>query len=373
MKKNRLSTEQIRPILIIPLIIIIITFHVIACVSQNNKQETDRVKKIHQKFVFVDMHAHPERFHRANVERIGKEELNRYRRGMIDLIVCAVSTDAAFHGGYVNRDGTVIERLPAGEFYSLNPGDAYHFTVDRLDRINHTVEEGDAVLALHPNDVLKARKEGHLALIAALEGADGLEGDIENLRALYSDGLRLLQLVHFRANELGHVQTKPYKSGGLTPFGREVVIACNRLGIIIDLAHAHKETTMDALEVSQHPLLFSHTGVDSLYSGDRYLSDDEITAIAEKGGIIGIWPSASLGSMKEMVHHIDYVKNLVGIDHVGIGSDLRGMRVVPEFGEEADFRSIVMALSDFGYTEEEIGKVMGGNFFRLWQVVTGDH
>ncbi|MCP4725891.1 MAG: hypothetical protein GY863_12685, partial [bacterium] len=86
--------------------------------------------------------------------------------------------------------------------------------------------------------------------------------------------------------------------------------------------------------------------------------------------IIGIWPTSSFQNMDEMIRHIDYVKVLVGIDHVGIGSDLRGMRYIPEFGEEANFRAIAEALIEFGYSKEDVGKVMGGNFFRVWQEIT---
>ena len=332
--------------------------------------KSNNIEMIHQKFVFVDMHAHPDRFHRANVDRISQEELHRYRRGLMDVVVCCVSTDAAYQGGYIKRDGTRIERLPPGKDYTLQPGEAFAFTVDRLSRIYKTIEEGDAVLASSPSVVLEAKEQGQIGLIPALEGADGLEGKVENLHKLHRKGLRLLQLVHFRANELGYVQTRPYKAGGLTEFGKEVIKACNRQGIVVDLAHAHKQTTLDALKISKHPMIFSHTGVRALHEGDRTLSDEEIRAIAEKGGIIGIWPSSSFPTMKDMVRHIDYVRKLVGIDHVGIGSDLRGMRYTPEFGEEANFRAIAEALLEYGFTEEEAGKVMGGNFFRLWEEVS---
>ena len=100
-------------------------------------------------------------------------------------------------------------------------------------------------------------------------------------------------MYHFRDNELGCDQTAPYNDCGLTPFGHEVVRECNRLGIIIDLAHANTRTTMDVVAVSRHPVIFSHTGVKALYEGDRYLTDEEIRAIASNGGIIGIWPAAS--------------------------------------------------------------------------------
>ena len=335
------------------------------------REEISPLERIHQRTVFADMHAHPDQFHRANVERISREELDRYRRGLIDVVVCNVSSDAAYPGGYTKRDGTRIRRLGAGEDYTLQPGEAFDFTVDRLERVFKTIEEDeDVVLASDPRTVMRAKRRGQIALIPALEGADGLEGKISNLHQLHRQGLRLLQFVHFRANELGYIQTRPYQAGGLTDFGQEVVRECNRLGIIIDLAHAHKETTLDAVRVSEDPIIFSHTGVKKLYEGDRYLSDDEIKAIASKGGIIGIWPSSSFKNMKEMVRHIDYVKDLVGIDHVGIGSDLRGMSYVPEFGEEARFRAIAEALLDSGYSADDVGKIMGGNFFSLWQQIS---
>jgi membrane dipeptidase len=185
-------------------------------------------------------------------------------------------------------------------------------------------------------------------------------------------GVRLIQLVHFRDNELGHIQTYPYSPGGLTPFGSQVVEECNRLGIVIDLAHANTQTIHDVLAASGHPVIFSHTGVKALREHDRHLSDAEIQAIAAGGGVIGIWPSGSLlPRMEDMVRHIDYVKELVGVDHVGIGSDLRGMsRYTEPFGSEANFRAIAAALLKRGYSDEEVGKIMGGNFFRVWQQVT---
>lgn len=332
----------------------------------------ERVARIHESYVFVDIHAHPSRFHRANVEKIEAEELERYRRGNMDLLVANVSSDAALQGGYTRRDGTKVPRLRGDSVYALQPGDGFAFTLDRLDRIFKTWEDGDAVLADSPASVLEAKRQGKIAVLAALEGVDGLEGSLENLREINRRGVRLVQLIHFLHNDVGHRQTAPYIEEGLTEFGREFVREANRLGLIVDLAHANTPTIMDALEVSSHPMIFSHTGVKARHGGDRDVTDEEIQAIAAAAGIIGIWPSASLGNMAEMVAHIDHVKNLVGIDHVAIGSDLRGMDYIPEFGEEANFRAIVDGLIDAGYTDEEIGKVMGGNFFRLWeQVIAG--
>ena len=343
--------------------------HFIMCSAQEPVSTGD-MEIIHEKYVFADIHAHPSRFHRSSVEQISKEEIDTYLRGQIDLAVANVSSDAAYQGGYTDRDGTQVRRLRGNDAYELEPGEGYAFTLDRFARILKTVESGDAVLALTPESVLEAKKQGKLSLLAALEGADGLEGSIDNLRELHQKGLRLLQLLHFRDNLLGFNQTPPYEEGGLTEFGKEVVRECNRLGIIVDLAHSNTQTIMDALEISDDPVIFSHTGVKALYEGDRYLTDEEIIAIAGKGGMVGIWPTASLESLEGFVKHIDYVKNLVGVDHVGIASDLRGMSYIPEFGDEANFRALTGGLIAQGYTDDEVGKIMGGNFFRIWQEIS---
>jgi membrane dipeptidase len=316
----------------------------------------------------VDIHAHPSRFHRANVERIEAEEIARYRRAGIDVVVCNISTDTLYRGGYVTRDGKTVE---TGNLRA-EPGESWAFTLDRLERILATDASGEAVLVRTPDDAAAAKRAGKLALVAALEGADGLEGSLERLRELHQKGLGLIQLVHFRANEIGHIQTWPYTPGGLTPFGREVVAESNRLKIVIDLAHANPETIQDVLAASRHPVIFSHTGALSLKKLDRHLGDEEMRAIAAKRGVIGIWPNGeALPELRDMVDHIDYVKRLVGVDHVGIGSDLRGMSsYTAGFGEEARFDAIAEALLDRGYSPSDVEKVMGGNFVRVWSEVT---
>jgi membrane dipeptidase len=316
----------------------------------------------------VDLHAHPSRFHRSNVERIEVEEIARYLRAGIDVVVCNISTDTLYRGGYVTREGLNVE---TGNLRA-EPGESWAFTLDRFERIEATVAAGMALMVRTPGEAREARRQGKLALIAALEGADGLEGNLEHLRELHRRGLGLIQLVHFRANEIGHIQTWPYSPGGLTPFGREVVAESNRLKIVIDLAHANPQTIQDVLAASRHPVIFSHTGALSLKKRDRHLADEEIRAIAAKGGVVGIWPNGeALPALRDMVDHIDYVKNLVGVDHVGIGSDLRGMSSYTEgFGEEARFDAITEALGERGYSPEDVEKVMGGNFVRVWTEVT---
>jgi len=331
-------------------------------------QPEARVIAIHEHAVFADMHAHPSRFHRANVESILDEEIENYRRSRMDIVVANISSDMAFDGDYINRDGSSV---PTGQ-YKPAPGQSYALAADRLARLRHTAELGYAVLADRPQTVLAARERGQVTVMPALEGADALEGDINNLYQMHADGLRLLQLVHFRNNELGHTQTWPYSPGGLTEFGKLVVQEANRLGIVIDLAHANEQTISDVLAISTQPVIFSHGGVRAFTTHDRAVTDEQIRAIAAGGGIVGIWPHGRhLKDVAQMVDYMEHVIEVGGIDHVGIGSDLRGVsRYVVGFDETANFHAIASEFLARGYSDVDVGKVMGGNFFRVWQQLT---
>ncbi|MCP5091534.1 MAG: hypothetical protein GY949_11485 [Gammaproteobacteria bacterium] len=314
------------------------------------------------------MHAHPSRFHRRNIESIAAEEIEVYRRSTIDLVVANISSDMAYDGAYVNRDGTEVEK---GR-YKPASGEVYALSADRLSRLRKTFELGFAIHADTPADVLVARDRNEVAVMPALEGADALEGDIENLFEMHENGLRLIQLIHFRNNELGHTQTWPYSPGGLTEFGREVVREANRLRLVIDMAHANNETLMDVLALSRHPVIFSHGGVRKYTDHDRAVTDDQIRAIAKNGGVVGIWPHGRhISTVAEMVDYMEHVIRVGGIDHVGIGSDLRGISsYVKGFDEQANFHAIATELLNRGYSDEDVGKVMGGNFFRVWVTVS---
>ena len=327
---------------------------------------SDRLQRISESTVFADMHAHPSRFHRANVETIEPAEIERYRSQHFALVVANISSDMAYSGGYTNRDGAEIER---GR-HKPKPGEVFSLSADRLARLDATIEGGLAVRAAHPDDALSARAAGTVALLPALEGGDALEGSIENFRELHRRGLRLIQLIHFRDNEIGHMQTWPYSPGGLTDFGKAVVQEANRLGVIIDMAHANGETMQDVLALSEDPVLFSHGGVAALTDDDRVVTDDEIRAIAANDGVVGIWPNGSrVPTLERMVDHIEHVIRVGGIDHVGIGSDLRGVSRYSDGFGDADFGAVAAELLRRGYSDDDVGKVMGGNFFRVWSVV----
>ena len=316
----------------------------------------------------IDLHSHPSRFHRANVPRISDEEIARYLDRGMDAVVATISTDTPYRGGYVLRDGTRIE----GGNRRPDPEEPWEYTLDRFERLTRTARETSAVFVRTPAEARQARADRVLAILPAVEGADSLEGKIERLHQLHEMGLAVAQLVHFRPNGIGHIQTWPYTPGGLTEFGREVVRECNRLGIVIDLAHANPETIRDTLELSTAPVTFSHTGAFALGEADRNLRDPEIRAIAADGGVIGIWPNGSrVPTVSDMARHIRHVADVGGMGAAGIGSDLRGMSAYSEgFGEEANFEAIAEALAEAGFSSDDVDAVLGGNFERVWEAVT---
>lgn len=167
---------------------------------------------------------------------------------------------------------------------------------------------------------------------------------------------------HFHDNELGgsaHGETRE----GLSEFGEEVIRKMEELGIVVDLAHASPEMIDDILAITIKPVIVSHTGVKGTFNNNRNLSDEQIVNIARHGGVIGIgyWDTATGGQdVESIVNAIHYVADLVGVEHVGLGSDFDGTTNVPF--DTAGVILLTEALIEKGFSEEEIGKIMGGNF-----------
>ena len=211
--------------------------------------------------------------------------------------------------------------------------------------------------------VLAERTVGRdtLGAVFGTEGCHALEGDLEKLDRLYGAGLRVLGLHHFIDNELGgslHGAT----GGGLTDFGVDVVQAADERGIILDLAHASPRVVRDVLSVSAEPVLLSHGGLRSVCDSPRNLDDDLMVEVAARGGLVGIgyWDAAVCDITPEgVVHSIRHAIDLLGVDHVALGSDYDGTVQVAFDASELAVLTQTMIAEDF--SEEEIRKVMGRN------------
>ncbi len=262
--------------------------------------------------VTVDLHCHPNRLSGLELDPAVPENM---KAGRLDAGVFAV-----------RGDYPVIRRDSSGRRYeSRQPksGELFQKSREQLDKIIESIKAGKLVLAQSPAEVLEAKKKGSPCAILSTEGSDPLEGDLSRVKFFYDRGLRVLQLVHYRINEIGDIQTEKPRHKGLTPFGRDVVKEMNKLGMVIDTAHCSSDTLAGVLVESRHPVMFSHTGSYTLRKIPRHLEDKDMQAIAKKGGIVGVWPVLRRRETFEtFLKEVDYVKNLVGPDHVGIGTDL---------------------------------------------------
>ncbi|QOZ27195.1 dipeptidase [Bradyrhizobium sp. CCBAU 51753] len=217
-------------------------------------------------------------------------------------------------------------------------------------------------------DRLLADRKGGASVVGgmlSIEGLHNLEGNIDNLDVLYAAGFRMAGLTHFFDNEIGGSMHGTSK-GGLTPLGRQVVQRMEAKGMIVDIAHASHEAVADVLAMATRPVVSSHGGVQATCKVNRNLTDDEVRGVARTGGVIGIgfWQGAVCSlEPKNVARAIAHVRDLVGIDHVGLGSDFDGSTTTGF--DASEIVAVTQALLTSGFSEDDIRKVMGGNVLRV--------
>ena len=227
---------------------------------------------------------------------------------------------------------------------------------------------GNLEWALTAEDAERIWREGKTGVFAGLEGAHILDNDPANLEWFYEHGARYLGMSHFLNNKA----TKK----GLTGYGKELVDACDDLGMIIDLAHSNRDAFFSVLEETKNPVIVSHTGIRSVHDSPRNMDDGQVMAIGDNGGVIGImyFPlflrGRFTGSVNDIVDHMDRVKELIGADHIALGSDFDGFITLPrEMKDVRDVKRIEQAMWDRGYKPDEIRKILGENFLRVYRKV----
>ena len=232
-------------------------------------------------------------------------------------------------------------------------------------------------LAFTGGEVREITAAGGIAGIIGMEGAHPLMGKMENLDALYERGVRYMTLTHFSSNEAAICATdKRPKFTGLTDFGRDVVARCDELGLIIDVAHVSRPSFLEATRLTKNPVIVSHTGIRGVKDMWRNIDDDQIDAVADTGGVIGIMMHSSfiggkfVETLDTWAEHAEYVRDRVGPDHVAIGSDLDGA-IVPtrEFQDIADMPLVTNCLVRRGWDHEHIRKLLGENALRVFDAV----
>jgi membrane dipeptidase len=280
---------------------------------------------------------------------------------------------------------TDIRRLREGrvgaQFWSVYvPSDAVEegaarFQLEQIDIARELIRKFPEhfELALTAEDVMRIFHAGKIASLLGMEGGHAIENSLGALRAFYDLGVRYMTLTH--SGQIDWADASPPDQqalGGLTAFGREVVREMNRLGMLVDLSHVSDAVMSQALDVSEAPVIFSHSSVRALRDHHRNVPDSILRRLPERGGVIMITfvpgfltdrPSANLD---DVVAHIEHARRLAGVDHVGIGSDYDGITTVPEGLEDVSTFPVLFAeLSRRGWTESELRKLAGENVLRV--------
>ncbi len=337
----------------------------------------------------------------------GHVDLPRLEKGGLDAVFFSVYTPESYYPARheVKNTFRVVE-----------------LALDQIEKNSDRIE-----LALNASDLERIARSGKVAAFLDLEGAFDLDGDLNVLRALYRLGLRSLQLTaHNYTNQFADSCCDIPKWGGLNEHGRRVIREMNRLGMLINVAHGSDETILQTVAESQAPVIYTHGGFRHFVDITRLISDEAAKAVAAKGGVVGLqfgnsfnnpgyfrWrfngplvsdistkldqyaamtieqvdrevakglPSVTLPDstpeeyqmgVDQLARVIDYGVNLIGEDHIALGSDFDGGPLLPrEMKDASDYGEITKALQRLGYTEERIRKILGGNLLRLIREVT---
>jgi len=328
--------------------------------------------------------------------------LDVYRKA---IVISACDSTYALKPSYCMTDEYVNEMLQAGVTAGVgtiayHPTQGFRFTIDYMsDTYAYRYRDRKLKVAFKAEDIRKAKKEGKVLLIVGTQNAVPIESDIGLLSILHKLGLKVLGLTYNYRNLLGDGCLEKANSG-LSAYGMQVIEEMHRLGIVMDLTHVGERTSLEAMKVSKDPVLFTHSCALALRKHWRNITDEQIKACAETGGVIGI-PTLPLivkdpavfgpATIEDALDHFEYITKLVGIDHVGFGLDVsagpdkpvENPSKIPELKAEMDkappappilksmndIRNIAKGLVARGYSDQEIIKVLGGNFLRVFEKV----
>ncbi len=297
-----------------------------------------------------------------------------------------------------------------------SPGDA-RTVIEQIDFVKRLSARypDDLELAYTANDIERIHRSGRIASLIGMEGGHSIENSLAVLRATYELGARYMTLTHSKNTRWADSATDEPEYGGLTAFGEEVVREMNRLGMMVDLSHVSPETMQDALDVSRAPVIFSHSSAYALCRHVRNVPDDVLVRLAESGGVVMITFLASYiseelrlwvqhrseerdrlrrlyedddkaveerlagwgesnpmprATLEQVADHIDHVRTVAGIDHIGIGSDFDGTSSLPVGLEDVStYPNLIIELLRRGYTENDIRKILGRNVLRVMRAV----
>jgi len=316
----------------------------------------------------VDIHSHAG--HVIGLERVEHDGpfapvAEPMRDGGMAVLCLAIVSDSPTH--HVTAEKRIRPfRDPA-------PGELRAYGEQSFQRVHELVRAQGLRIVRTARDLDNARS-AHPSIIVTAEGGDFLEGRPERVEDAHERwALRQLQLTHYRVNDLGDIQTEPPVHGGLTPTGAEVIRRCNRLGIVVDVAHGTYDLVRQAAAVTDKPLVLSHTSLSAAPGPrSRLIAPDHARAIAGTGGVIGIWPPASIfPDLSAMAAGIARMADIVGVEHVALGTDMNGLVGPSTFDSYRDLPALADALLQRGFGADDVRRILGGNYGRVFRASLG--
>ena len=322
-----------------------------------------RAEKLHDKIISIDTHTDTAlalTAENVNLDKV-QADFAKLRAGRVDC---------CFYPIFVDQ----------GPLTDASRDSAFEWTVDKMKAIRSYIEARprEARIALTADDIVKNKKRHRLSLVMGIENGYPVGKDLKKLQTFYDLGTRIITLSHNYDNDICDASRYPKNTwGGLSPFGKELIREMNRLGIIVDCSHASTQTLYDCLALSTAPVICSHSCVYAIKDHPRNLTDDEIRAIAAKGGVIqvttGRWALSWLPNAEVNVgtfcDHVEYIRRLVGVEYVGIGTDFDGGGGMNGLENASKMKDITVELLRRGWTDRELELFWGGNFLRVWRAV----
>lgn len=320
-------------------------------------------KDVLQRTITVDSHSH------ARGLVFGPKMDDSLATGMREGMLSAVCLAHV-------ADGPVLGRNAAGVLGMVRtpaPGDLYKAHLGRLDWMDGFASGHGMRRVTTLTELKDAKAKGEPALIQDIEGCDFLERKLERLEEAHRRGVRVVQLVHYIQNDIGDFQTGQVTHNGMTDFGASVIRELNRLGVLVDVAHATEPLVRQAVKVAAKPLLLSHTALQgSKAQGNtpltgRQISPDHARMIADTGGVVGLWHF--FPSVERYVEGIKEIADVIGVDHTGVGTDQQVSKGAIQ--DYANYGALADAMLKGGFNADETAKILGGNFVRIFGQATG--
>lgn len=316
----------------------------------------------------VDVHAHPGLFFlrdaRAPTPAMTAFGQPFEARAIADLASGRVS--AALFAGVSDMRLLELSRTGIAAVREFAPGEAYEDYRRQIANLRALVAGGSVMAGTEPTDILRAHRSGRTACIFSVEGGDFIEDRLERVAEAHSAGVRAITIVHYNINQIGDIQTAAPRHNGLTTLGKSIVREMNARRIIVDLAHAPYSVTRDAVDASIHPMMISHTNLSRAdVQHPRLVSVAHARLVTEKGGIVGSVPwGIGQKTLADWIDNILRLVDAVGIDHVGIGTDMDA-NFAPVFTDYKLWHLVPAALLARGMGKANVARIMGGNFRRI--------